>query len=686
MANNFFAHVYMGSSFGYGFRNMFVDNTIAALDIGISDRFAQFHDWGMTVRAAERGISSPLLGAGVKSGDSLLGKTFGWGIKFAERVEKSMARFITSKTMDTTMRSLLSKGLPTITDPLVRTLGDDVARVLVNTTISSGGDFRAAANLVRNRQVDVWKVLSQWADPETLKALDGMGILPGLENALFNAASIDDGIMAATGIFDDMDNFAAQAMDELPGVDRTSPAIADAIAVGETTTSAATEVSFNAVIQSNTNSMTSSLEAMKGVRQQASQALRTLSPEKQQELIQVIRRYTIDDSAWGELNALATQSSDVYQSNITRIRNSRKELNLIEEWDTLGIGAMRGEPSAVIADLSLPYKGRKREFIRIAQDTFVDIKKDYWKGIREELWRQTDDMFEQVGKIVPLDETQRGLAATQMLEADKYEKAFPFADGLHYWRDPTPRFSVGKAGAGETVFASLDDGITEPAHLLNAINAQDEAGEFLYRSEGASKKIYKDLTDVDSQTAYDVLYTRRYGKSVERVAAEGAEEVAEELITVYQGRPAGYIEEGGESLWWSGDEKYAKDFAGEGGEVISKQVPADEWQQAMQDAADVRAETGGLAELTELEGVFKEGTPQVGDLPTKLPPPVTDRPSLARAFYEQREGVQGLRQSVLEGLEGSRGQTLNLAPTDETEALLKTWEAEADRMLQESRH
>ena len=541
-ANTVFSHIYMGMSVGYAARNAIMDNFLIMLDLGPTNPFAasRWHNigkaWqgGAAIRAAKRGISSPVLAAGVRSSrKGLFGKITSWGIALAEGVEKTNSMGIVGKTIDRTMRQLLGKGLPTL-EPIVKAggLSDDAIRFLVNTTINNFGDARVATNALRGRQIEVWKHLSQWADADTLKALDGMGLLSHIEDSLMMAGNVDDALRNVTSVFDELGMLADDALEEMPTISRSNPALPDAVALTESGAGDATKLQFGAVVESNNNSMVASVDAMNAARQQARNMIHTLPQAQQQELSQILGRYTADETTWGALNKFATEHSDTFQQNIGRVRRSRKPLDLVEEWDNLGMGALRGEPSAIISDVSLPYKGRKREFLRIAQDSFVDMKYEYWKSIREELFWQADGLYGEMSNFMmgtfgtPLDDTAMQAAARWYQEADNYARAFPFEDGLHYWRDPTPRFAVGGAG-GETVFAALDDGIKTPEHFLSAINAQDEAGEFLYRSEGMSKKVYKDLTEVDSEMGYDVLYNRRFGKTQERIAVEGGEVVRE---------------------------------------------------------------------------------------------------------------------------------------------------------------
>ena len=619
-ANTVFSRIYMGMSLGYAARNAIMDNFLIMLDLGPTNPFSasRWHmlgaRWqgGAIVRAAERGISSPLMAAGITSSrKSLWGKVTTWGIDIAERGERTRARLIVGKTIDKTMRQLLGKGLPTL-EPIIKAGGmsDDVARFLVNTTINNFGDAKIATNALRGKQIEVWKHLSQWADADTLKALDGMGILSHIEDSLMVSGNVDDALRNATSVFDELGMLADDALEEMPTISRSNPALPDAIALTESGAGDAAKLQFGAVIESNNNSMIASVDAMNAARSRARNMIHTLPESQKQELTQILNKYTADETTWGALNKFATENSDVFQQNISRVRKSRKPLDLVEEWDKLGIGALRGEPSAIIADVSLPYKGRKREFLRIAQDSFVDMKYEYWKAIREELFWQADGLYGEMSQFMtgafgtPLDDTAMQLAARWYEEADNYARAFPFEDGLHYWRDPTPRFAVGGAG-GETVFAALDDGIKTPEHFLNAVNAKDEAGEFLYRSEGMSKKTFKDLTEVNSELGYDVLYNRRFGKTQERIAAAGA------------------------------------------------------------------------------EGVAREATEELIKIP---PPPALDgQPSLARAMYDQKESVGQLRETVLGGLEASRGSILDLGYTDEMEEALKLFEASADSMVKEAR-
>jgi hypothetical protein len=547
-ANNVFAHIYMGMSPGYAARNAIMDNFLINLDLGPSNPFSasRWHEagikWqgGAITRAAERGISSPVSAAGVTAAEGA-GKWTSWGLKMGEAVERNSARLVVGKTIDRTMRQLLGRGLPTL-EPILRAggLSDDIGRFLINTTINNFGDTSIAVNALRSKNVDVWRHISQWLDDDTIKALDGMGLLPSILDSLAMSGNIDDALRNAAAVFDEVDAIANSALDEMPTISRSNPALPDAIALTESGAGDATKLQFGAVIESNNNSMVASLDSMNGVRTKANNMVHSYPQSQHQEISDILGRYTVDEGAWGSLNDFATKNSDVFQSNIKRVRRSRKPLDLIEEWDNLGLNALRGEASAVIADTTIPYNQRKAMFMKEAQDAFVDMKYQFWEAVREELFGQANGLYSEMSQYTmatmgtPLNDSQLQLAAHYYEQAAAYARAFPFEDGLHYFRPPTPRFAVGGAG-GETVFAALDDGIKTPEHLLNAINAKDEAGEFLYRSEGMSKKIYKDLTEVNSDMAYDVLYNRRYGKTQERIAGEVAEgglvrEATEEFV------------------------------------------------------------------------------------------------------------------------------------------------------------
>lgn len=85
----------------------------------------------------------------------------------------------------------------------------------------------------------------------------------------------------------------------------------------------------------------------------------------------------------------------------------------------------------------------------------------------------------------------------------------------------------------------------------------------------------------------------------------GLEEVGEGQVRVFQGRPAGFQEEGGFSTSWTRDPEFARNYAGERGQIYTKVVSEDEWQQAVRRATEEGVEAN--EEARTLQAGLEEG-------------------------------------------------------------------------------
>ena len=173
-----------------------------------------------------------------------------------------------------------------------------------------------------------------------------------------------------------------------------------------------------------------------------------------------------------------------------------------------------------------------------------------------------------------------------------------------------------------------------------------------------------------------------------------SEIVDDDLIKIYQGRPAGFDPTVGYSQSWSRDPKFARNYAGPEGSIFTKEVSGAEWMAAVEETAQQgavkaisdKAKLTGLeegrfipefAKDAQLAGTLDE---MEGSVPSITPPVIGDA-SYPQAVAFNKWKLGAAIEDVLGGVRENYGKIDYVNLTDElVEGTTKWFEVAKRRM------
>lgn len=233
--NSFFAHVYMGMSPGYAFRNLITNTLHILVDEGfgvftangkvklfdinsVSDDIVA--KLGHLPHPAERALG-PL---GEFRKDTFFSKYFGWSLRMGQEFERRSSLRVFNASLKRTFNAMLQPGraIPDIAPLLEAGMANDTARFLQKTLVNTQGDVKQAMKIFRTAMadgsIDLFAHMG-WIDDITLEALRRTDIEQPFRNLITEIANnpnstLEEAQAAKDAIFEALKNEAAKVTQE----------------------------------------------------------------------------------------------------------------------------------------------------------------------------------------------------------------------------------------------------------------------------------------------------------------------------------------------------------------------------------------------------------------------------------------------------------------------------------------
>jgi hypothetical protein len=242
--NSFLAHVYMGMSPGYVFRNAITNSMHIFLDADALTGVRSFGSqvgvvfgkspvslekatgfvedfYGALPRAAKAGIGQ----AGLEASETLLGKITGWGLRAGQRAEQAASVHAFEAATKQVLRSTWRPGIgiPDVAPLLDAGMDATAARHLQSLMVKSNGKVDDAMKVFRSQMadgsIDMFSSLG-WISEADAKLLDDFKVLERFKQGVDEISDRDELVKFVDEMFDDMDSMADEVASDLRGYPR----------------------------------------------------------------------------------------------------------------------------------------------------------------------------------------------------------------------------------------------------------------------------------------------------------------------------------------------------------------------------------------------------------------------------------------------------------------------------------